>query len=116
MNEPRLSPCRTCGKEISTNLAVRASAYRPTMVVGCPHCGEAEPHLTQEDIERIREQEKIDEKNAKKLHEANLYELEKQAKRDKIYNWGCLYPLIGLFIILVICVVSCGILIGTGGC
>ena len=103
MDEPRLSPCRTCGKEISTKLAVRASAFRATRVVGCPHCGEAEPHLTQEDIERIREQEKIDEENVKKLHETNLYELEKEVKKRK--NQLLIYPLVvGLFIIFVLLV------------
>ena len=55
MNEARLSPCRTCGKEISTNLAKRSSYMRDTESVGCPHCGEAEPHLTEEEKRRWEE-------------------------------------------------------------
>ena len=116
MNENLLSPCRACGKMISKNLVSidthRGSDQHTTIRSGsCPNCGEVSPHLTQEDIERIREQER----NTKKLHEANLYELEKQAKkqakRDKIINWLVIYPMCGLFISLLIFVGSCMIFI-----
>ena len=108
MNENLLSPCRACGKMISKNLVSadthRGSDQHTTIRSGsCPNCGEVAPHLTQEDIERIREQEKIDEENVKKLHEANLYELEKEVKKRK--NQLLIYPLVvGLFIIFVLLV------------
>ena len=37
MNEDLLGECRACGQMVSKNL-----------VSGCPHCGEAKPHLTEE--------------------------------------------------------------------
>ena len=46
MNEDLLGKCRACGQIVSKNL-----------VNGCPHCGEAEPHLTEEDERRIREEQ-----------------------------------------------------------
>ena len=60
MNEELLALCRACGKMISKNLVStdthRGSYHRATIRSGsCPNCGEVAPHLTQEDIERIRE-------------------------------------------------------------
>ena len=52
--------------------------------VGCPHCGEAEPHLTQEDIERRKEQQKI----IGAYRELEQQALEEQARKEKIVNWG----------------------------
>ena len=78
MDEARLSPCRTCGKEISTNLYEGSwGGYRRggTAPQGCPNCGEAEPHITQEDIERRKEQQKLFEEENKKK------ELEKEEAR-----------------------------------
>ena len=52
--------------------------------VGCPHCGEAEPHLTQEDIERRKGQQKIN----KIIREAQHELEEKQVRKKKILTQG----------------------------
>ena len=55
MDKPELSPCRACGKEISTNLYEGSIHERrffdgysyvsaATTPQGCPNCGEADPH------------------------------------------------------------------------
>ena len=55
---PRLSPCETCGKEISTNLyRGEPSDYRQDTTVpqGCPNCGELNPHreILTEEIKKL---------------------------------------------------------------
>ena len=116
MKEARLSPCRTCGKEISTNLARRAKTDTlATVSVGCPHCGEANPHITEEEIEKIREQQKINEANTESYRVLQQYELEKQARKDRFWKWVLYYPFVGLSIIFVILVPVFLFMIG-GGC
>ena len=90
MNENLLSPCRACGKMISKNLVstdIHSGSYHQATIRSgsCPNCGEAEPHLTREDIRRIRKQKRIDERNTKKLHEDQRYELE---MADKTKKWN----------------------------
>jgi len=85
MNENLLSPCRACGKMISKNLVstdIHSGSYHQATIRSgsCPNCGEAEPHLTREDIRRIRKRKTFDERNTKKLHEDQRYELEKANK------------------------------------
>ena len=55
MNEELLAPCRACGQIVSKNL-----------VEGCPYCGEAEPHLTEEDERRRREEQEREVEERKK--------------------------------------------------
>ena len=65
MNKDNLGQCRTCGELISKNLGTRESSYgsssqgpirfSTSSPGNCPHCGEADPHLTDEEVER-REQ------------------------------------------------------------
>ena len=88
MNENLLSPCRACGKMISKNLVStdthRGSYHQATIRSGsCPNCGEAEPHLTQEDIERRKEQQKIN----KILREAQHELEEKRVRKENIWAW-----------------------------
>ena len=134
MNEARLSPCRTCGKEISTNLAKRSSYMRDTESVGCPHCGEAEPHLTEEEIERrieykkkreeeVREREierREEEKEEKAREETVQLKLERDRKRYGIgfFDWVCLGVLICLFVIIpcILGVMFLIVIITSGGC
>ena len=105
MNEARLAPCRTCGKEISTNLAKRRSYMRVSESVGCPHCGEADPHLTEEEVEIIIEQKKID---GKLYEEQRLKLLEEQKKGDfwaKLTMWSCLSPFILIAVVIVVVII-----------
>lgn len=73
MNEDLLGKCRACGQMVSKNLVTRGSfgshgPYTGTVQGrirdsgGCPHCGEAEPHLTEEEIEerKTAQQEAIE--------------------------------------------------------
>ena len=91
MNENLLSPCRACGKMISKNLVstdIHSGSYHQATIRSgsCPNCGEAEPHLTREDIRRIRKRKSFDERNTKKLHEDQRYELE-MANKTKKWNF-----------------------------
>ena len=69
MNENLLGKCRACGQIVSKNL-----------VNGCPHCGEAEPHLTEEVMRRRTEEQEREKEDTKE-------EGKKVAKRFQI---GCL--------------------------
>tara|TARA_B100000809_G_C14892618_1_gene443238 strand:- start:85 stop:522 length:438 start_codon:yes stop_codon:yes gene_type:complete len=76
MNEDLLGKCRACGQIVSKNL-----------VNGCPHCGEADPHLTEEESENLdnyqeQEREKEERKeNAKQFGERSRISFEKRFKR-----------------------------------
>ena len=65
MNKDNLGQCRTCGELISKILGTRGGTSGWTgqgltslsnhSSGSCPHCGEADPHLTDEEVE-TREQ------------------------------------------------------------
>ena len=71
MDKSRLSPCRTCGKEISTNLAIRELYSHGSVGVGCPHCGEREPHLTEQELKLGAYQQEAQRKFDEGNNEAN---------------------------------------------
>ena len=75
MDKPELSPCRTCGKEISTNLYGGSfwtngrGGVTETAPQGCPNCGEAEPHIT---VEEVEEAEKLEKELQEKVQRSNF--------------------------------------------
>lgn len=74
----------------------RGSDQHTTIRSGsCPNCGEAAPHLTEEDIERRKEQQKINKTIREALHE----QTEKQARKEKMLHFYLIYPIWALFII-----------------
>ena len=105
MNENLLSPCRTCGELISSNLGTRGSSSGLTDGTtfdthtsgSCPHCGEAEPHLTDEDIEKRKQWEEDYDKI-----------LEKAQKSNRMFGWFLFVVFFVVVLFLMIMVFSPG--------
>ena len=99
MDEARLSPCRTCGKEISTNLAVRAKHRLAWVSVGCPNCGEADPHgfVEQEAEEILRFAREKEEEEQKKIDEELA---DRPTIEERIIQWVVCILLVITLIVL----------------
>ena len=95
MNKDNLGQCRTCGELISKNLGITESSYgssgqgpirfNTSSSGNCPHCGEADPHLTDEEVER-RERIKWEQ------YEEGIKESNREA-------WGC-FIAVGIVLLL----------------
>lgn len=106
MKEDLLGNCRACGQLVSKNLAKRRSYMRVSESVGCPHCGEADPHLTEEVLKKIKEEQ---EERQREIDEKNRVLQEEQVRKNKFWTqfgtFGCLWPMVVFFVICIILLV-----------
>ena len=83
MNEGMLSPCRACGQMISKNLGTGKGS--------CPHCGEADPHATEEELERRVQlkivEERQQEEHARRLIRAQQQQIKKRTFWTQVIGW-----------------------------
>lgn len=114
MKEDLLGNCRACGQLVSKNL-VRVSTYggsggsyatESQHTVSCPHCGEADPHLTEEVLKKIKEEQ---EERQREIDEKNRVLQEEQVRKNKFWTqfgtFGCLWPMVVFFVICIILLV-----------
>jgi len=66
---------------------------------GCPHCGEAEPHLTEREEEERKEKIKADAEKAAAEEERKKAESKLESKLGKV---GCLIIIVVFFILVFI--------------